>query len=174
MKTILIAAALGLGAALSVPASAQDTVNHNLSRIVTDVDVSEMRTLADALGFEVLEARDTPRPEMAVREQQGSPVFILRGYVCPENDGKSGCQGLLMFTRYDQPPGLTAEHVKKANDESTVVKVWINSNGKVRIDRYMILDDGVTFGNLLQNIQVFLASNKKAVTTMVEGAKAAQ
>lgn len=176
MKTIIAAAALSIGAALTVPAAAQESTPapapapYDANRLVTDVDLGEMRKLAAALGFEVLEVGDTTRPEMALRSSSGR-VFILRGYVCNENEPKGGCKGMLMLSRYDQPPGLTPEHVRKANDETVVVKVWINSNDKVRIDRYMILDEGVTFGNLLQNIQVFLASNQKAVTTMVDGAK---
>ena len=170
MKTIFAAAALSLGAVLSVSASAQAPLEYDANRIVEDVDLAELRNLAAVLGFEVLEANESQRPEVVLRSDSGR-TFFLRGYVCNQNGGKAGCQGLLMFSRYNQPPGLTPAHVKKADDETVVVKVWLNSDDKVRIDRYMILDNGVTFGNLLENIKVFLASNQKAVTTMVDATK---
>ncbi|MEP0191262.1 MAG: hypothetical protein ABJP70_11620 [Erythrobacter sp.] len=170
MKTIFAAAALSLGAALCVPASAQAQTEYDANRIVADVDLAELRNLAAALGFEVLEANENQRPEVVLRSDSGRS-FFLRGYVCKKNEGKAGCQGLLMFSRYNQPPGLTPSHVKKADDETVVVQVWINANDKVRVDRYLILDNGVTFGNLLENIKVFLASNQKAVTTMLDATK---
>ena len=82
--------------------------------------------------------------------------FVLIGTACDIGKVK-GCQGTMMQVRYDDDESVTLEGVNKANMEEAAIGTWWDKEDKtVGFTRYVVMDDGVTWLNLRQNLRVLL------------------
>ena len=65
----------------------------------------------------------------------------------------------MMQVRYDANDSTTLEGMNNANFKQAALSSWWDKSGKtIGFTRYVVLDDGVTWMNIRQNLRVLLAS----------------
>jgi hypothetical protein len=74
-------------------------------------------------------------------------------------ESKPGCLGLELEYIFSMPTGKSANmlSVNAFNRRYQFAKAHISENGMVRLTRYLIADEGITYANLRRNVQVFMA-----------------
>lgn len=146
VSALLLAAASGAQAA---PAKVADT---KLIKVVSEED---LKTLVLAEGHTIDEIHPFEAPSVRGKTADGL-LFVVIGTACDIGTVK-GCQGAMMQVRYDQDDTVTMDGVNKANIEEAAVGTWWDKEDKtVGFTRYVVLDDGVTWLNLRQNLRVML------------------
>ena len=89
-------------------------------------------------------------------------LFVLIGTAC-EKGGVRGCQGIMMQVRYTADSKVTADKINQANVSEAALSSWWDREDKtVGFTRYVVLDDGVTWMNLRQNLRVLLSIEDNA------------
>lgn len=145
MKSLVVLACL----ALAAPASAQ-------SALVSAYDEAVLREVVEGLGYKVTDTLVDPTGEPAMTVQMaGDLAFQIEGMFC-EGEGKDQrCQGLQMAaiigdSGSEDPVKLAAE----INRTWRPGKLFVIDRG-LAFERYLILDDGISRGNLASNIETF-------------------
>jgi hypothetical protein len=81
-------------------------------------------------------------------------TYSLIGVDC-RHPGTVGCQDMLIEVKYVATPKVTDATLAAANRAFAAVKVWQDAEGKVvGISRYVVLRDGVTRRNVLDNVDL--------------------
>jgi hypothetical protein len=147
----MLAAALTF-AAIAAPAGAQQFVAGEIKKSVVTADLV---AVVGALGDQVLEQRETDSV-LVVAQSAAQIKYVLMGTACDAN-GVPGCQGVLIQTQFDLPPGTTYETVAQANLQYGALNVWVDFEQKsLGFNRYVVVDEGVTMGNLRANVEVLM------------------
>ncbi|WEK46800.1 MAG: hypothetical protein P0Y56_00490 [Candidatus Andeanibacterium colombiense] len=142
--------------AATVAGSSKDA---KIFRSVTEQDLTEVVT---GEGHAVDEAHPFDAPSVQGKTADGL-IFVLMGTDCDVRD-VPGCQGIMMQVRYDSDESVTIENVNQANlDEAAIATWWDKENETVGFTRYMVLDGGVTWLNIRQNLRVLLSVHGTAV-----------
>ena len=129
--------------------------------IVTWVTEADLRALVLAEGHTIDAMHPFEAPSVRGKTKEGL-VFVLIGTACSVK-GAPGCQGVMMQVRYDSDDTVTVEGVNKSNMSQAAVSTWWDKKEKtVGFTRYVVLDDGVTWMNLRQNLRVLLSIQDKA------------
>lgn len=132
----------------STDASAQD-------RIVRSVFQQDLNEIVTSLGHTVVETASSGDPSVTARTAEGL-IFLLYGTACNAN-GVAGCQGVMMQIRYETDERVNYERVSQANFTYAAIATWWDQQeGTVGFTRYVVLDGGVTFRNLQENLGVLL------------------
>jgi hypothetical protein len=120
---------------------------------------AEMKSILASLKVEVTDEGQTDggRPHIEAESSQGLK-FDIYGAECEKVGGVDRCRGLelaAVFNLEDQ------EDVDEALGELdyAAVSIYDDDDGDLKVTRYVILDKGVTRGNVEVNIDVFLAIN---------------
>jgi hypothetical protein len=93
-------------------------------------------------------------PSVRAKTPEGT-LYLLIGTAC--DDTKSSCLGVMMQVRYDDDERVNFERINEANlQEAAVTTWWDPESDTVGFQRYIVLDDGVTWLNLRQNVRVLL------------------
>lgn len=133
---------------VSTDASAQD-------RIVRSVFQQDLNEIVTSLGHTVVETASSGDPSVTARTAEGL-IFLLYGTACNAN-GVAGCQGVMMQIRYETDERVNYERVSQANFTYAAIATWWDQQeGTVGFTRYVVLDGGVTFRNLQENLGVLL------------------
>ncbi|MDP3907466.1 MAG: hypothetical protein Q8Q53_09690 [Novosphingobium sp.] len=144
--------ALALAAATGAQAAPARIADGKLFKVVTETDLQQL-VLAE--GHTVDELHPFEAPSVRGKTADGL-FFVLIGTACDVGKIK-GCQGTMMQVRYDQDETVTMDGVNKANIEEAAVGTWWDKEDKtVGFTRYVVMDDGVTWLNLRQNLRVLL------------------
>jgi hypothetical protein len=152
LASTMLAAALAF-AALAAPAGAQQFVPGEIKKSVVTADLA---AVVGALGHQVLDQGEADKV-LVVAESPDQFKYALMGTACDAN-GVPGCQGVLIQTQFDLPPGTTYETVAQANLQYGALNVWVDFEQKsLGFSRYVVLDEGVTMANLRANVEVLMA-----------------
>lgn len=137
-----IIAALALG----LPAMAQS------SDLITSMSEADFAEFAESQGHDVLGFGEAGKVSIRAMTGDGT-TYYLTGTACSD---LGDCKGVNMSARFQYEDWYTLASINTANIERAAVSVWKLDN-VLGISRYVILDDGVTPGNLQSNFDNFLA-----------------
>lgn len=169
-NSILSAAALcvaGFGAVpgpLATPALAQTTQSSDAQpaeimmqadMVVSTIDIRHLRALAAAFNLEIVSEELKPNAVVLAVREPDKPILNIVASACESPDKLSECQGF--FVRILLEPGtepFDAALAQKVNQEVYTLKTVIIEDGRLQIDRLVILSGGVTMGNLAQNMNI--------------------
>jgi hypothetical protein len=133
---------------ISTEASAQD-------RIVRSVFQQELNEIVTSQGHTIVETASSGDPSVTARTAEGL-IFLLYGTACNAN-GVAGCQGVMMQILYETDERVNYERVSQANYTYAAIATWWDQQeGTVGFTRYVVLDGGVTFRNLQENLGVLI------------------
>lgn len=142
LKQLLVAAALALPSAAQQP-------------LVDRYDETVLREVATSLGYKVVDVlENADKPSMTV-EVDGSLAFQIEGLSCTGEGADQKCLGLhlaaILAGAGDNDP---EELIAEINRTWRPGKLFAVSQG-LAFERYLILDDGISRGNLASNIETF-------------------
>lgn len=146
---------------LAIFSAAAFTAQADDSRLFTSIDLPELEALVTAAGHTITSTGDDgPVSLRAVTE--GGLIFNILGTACGTVYAE-GCLGLHMQVRYTADGHETLERINGANLMWAATAIWYSATGydgdspTVGISRYVILDNGVTAGNISENLVNLLA-----------------
>lgn len=143
--------------------STRTTPEVSSSRIFGSVTSVDLRALVVAEGHTVDAIDPVTSPSVRGRTEDGK-LFLLIGTAC-DTDAVPGCLGIMMQMRYDSDESVTFAGVNDANiNEASLNTWWDQANNTVGFTRYVVLDDGVSWMNLRQNLRVLLDVSGAALT----------
>ena len=155
MKHFLMAAsALMLSAGL--PATAQ---SFNESQQVTAITVSQLQAMVTSLGHTIRSVDGT-----TVHAEGSGLRYSVRGTAC---DDAGACNGVNMAVTYNRDADDTAEDINRANVRYAAVSLWYDEDS-IGISRYLVLDGGMTLGNVKFNTQLLLNIAPAAINVVNE------
>jgi hypothetical protein len=142
-----------------VPVHAQDDKVSETAKSPTEIVKSVIEADLSALitdeGHVVDEVHPFERPSVRGKTGDGI-IFVLVGTACDKN-GVAGCQGIMMQVLYDSDERVTTDGVNEANMSEAALSAWWDKTGKtVGFTRYVVLDGGVTYLNIRENLRVLL------------------
>ncbi len=136
--------------AVAAPVQAQD------SRVVETIVESDLVALVAEDGYNLEEITSTDDTPSLVGKTEDGLLFEMRGTACDE-EGGFHCHGIEVAVKYNAGDAMTAEKVIAGNLERAAIKVyWDRNNRIVGLTQYIILDGGVTWKNLLENLRITL------------------
>jgi hypothetical protein len=150
-----IALSLAFLCAPAAPGFADD------SRLLGSISMAQVRSILEAEGFTIVNTGQDGPNSIRAKEPDGL-VFNILGTAC-DTDLAANCLGLDMQVRYDADGDETLERINAANLMWKPTSTSYSKTGsygagpQVFIVRYVILDDGVTIGNIKQNLINLLA-----------------
>lgn len=153
-------AVLAILSASVMPALADD------SRLLTSIQLAEIEEVLTSEGHTIMDTGEEGAVSVRARTGNGL-IFSVIGTAC-DTDLADGCLGLNMQVRYDADGKETLERINNANLMWSAASVWYTQTGfdgktpTVGISRYVILDNGVTLGNIKENLFNLLAIAPKA------------
>ncbi|MFN3315008.1 MAG: YbjN domain-containing protein [Hyphomonas sp.] len=153
MRTLLTT--LALLSAATAPAFADN------NRVLTSVKITEIRSMLVEEGYTVVSTGDDGADSIRARTEDGI-IFNILGTACATAFA-DGCLGLNMQVRYDADGRETLERINNANLMWAATAIWYSEEGfngggpTVGMSRYVILDSGVTAGNIKDNLINLLA-----------------
>jgi len=147
-----LAGALAL-ASLSVPGAAQ---TYNADQIKKSVTQDDLLAIVGSLGHQVVEQGADGEIYVVAQDETGVNYFLI-GTACEVND-IPGCQGIMIQSRYELPPGTTPETLAKTNLDQAALNTWADFDDKtLGFTRYQVLDHGATMANIRENVVVLLS-----------------
>lgn len=139
-------------ASLAVPGAAQ---TYNPDQLKTSVTQDDLVAIVGSLGHQVLEQGNVGETFVLAENEQGVSYFLI-GTNC-EVIEVSGCQGILIQSRFALPPGTTIETLAATNRDHVALNTWADFEEKtLTFNRYQMLDYGVTMGNIRLNVEALL------------------
>ena len=151
----------------AVSADAQSNISPGVAQrsptaIVKYVTESDLKAVVLAEGHTVDSMHPFEQPSVRGKTKEGV-LFVLVGTAC-NTKGVPGCQGIMMQVRYDADEKVTLEGMNSANMAQAAVSSWWDKSEKtIGFTRYVVLDDGVTWMNVRQNLRVLLSIQAQAV-----------
>jgi hypothetical protein len=161
-RTIL-AAAVAL-VAVSGTAQAQSQVAQpgpSATSIHSVIVEADLATLVRQEGHTIDKIHPFEAPSVRGKTSDGL-LFVVIGTACDKN-GVPGCQGIMMQVRYDSDDRVTTDRLNQSNMAEAALSAWWDRDDKtVGFTRYVVLDNGVTWMNIRQNLRVLLSIVPKA------------
>ena len=155
MRRYIRAAVLGLGlAAMTVPqvTAAQE---FRANRIVDSIEAADLTQVVQAMGHRVEAYGENGDRSLRAVTPNGLQYFLI-GTACDQG-GVSGCRGVIMQVRVEAPERTTLNSLLRASDRHAPLNIWVNQEARIiGFSRYVVLDGGVTMGNLAANLNVLL------------------
>ena len=142
-----------------VAAHAQNNSASTAAKSPTEIVKSVVETDLSALiideGHVVDEVHPFEEPSVRGKTEDGL-LFVLIGTACDKN-GVAGCQGINMQVRYDSDESVTTDGINEASlNEAALSTSWDKDGKTVIFSRYVVLDGGVTYLNIRENLRVLL------------------
>lgn len=123
--------------------------------IVKSVTEPDLRALVLAEGHTIDEMHPFEAPSVRGKTKEGL-LFVVIGTAC-DKEGVPGCQGVMMQVRYDADSRVTMDAISNANRSEAALSSWWDRDTKtVGFTRYVVLDGGITWMNLRQNLRVLI------------------
>lgn len=143
----------------AAPALAQDaaaepeTIALSDDTVLTAIEIDHLRAFADGFEFERLLEQAEPDTVLVAMRAPDQPIFNLIASACESEDKLSDCKALVVRLLMDpkgQPFDPSLAH--RPNDEFAVTKTMILDDGRLQMDRFVIIGGGVTVDNIAENI----------------------
>lgn len=148
---------LALAAVCAGPALAQGEITADASlaredRQVRSVFLEDLKAVVVAAGHNI----ESVSGNSVRATNENGLIYNLEGTVC-ENEVRPGCLGISMNVRYDGDDMVTYEKLNYANLNWTPVSVALQgsigtTDSTLIITRYVILDGGMSMGNITDNL----------------------
>ena len=165
-----IAAIVATAAAGSAPAAAQTFEGKEVIHAEGLVDLQQV---VMQRGDTTVDTGKTGRISV-LAQTKGGLHYSLSARACSQR-GVTGCQDLFIEVRYLATPSVTDATLARANAAVAALKVWEDpKNGIVGISRYVVLRDGVTRQNVLDNVNMVVALAPAAARIAFDKGKRAQ
>lgn len=120
--------------------------------LVTTVSFPELKLLLDEVGAASVAMGRSDAGAPFVFGQMGDGLTFGAYTVCAGPDG-TDCTGLELMAVYSTAASL--EEITRIDQDYAAISLYKADDGTVRVSRYVILDNGVTWGNLVENVKVF-------------------
>lgn len=165
MRRILTTLTL-VAAAAALPAYADD------SRLVTSVKLLDIQTILTEEGHQIMSTGNDGEVSVRAKNADGL-IFNIIGTAC-DTEYADGCLGLNMQVRYNADGNESLDRINGANLMWGATSSWYAASGfdgdtpTVGISRYVILDRGVTAGNIKDNLINLLAIAPRAANYIWE------
>ncbi len=121
--------------------------------VVDGIDIRHLRGLAQWFGAQTDSEQILADQVLLSANLENQPIFNLLGTTCQSPDKTSDCKALVvraLFSPGETP--YTNEQANILNNELAVSKATVLSDGRLQIDRLMIVTGGVTMQNLADNM----------------------
>lgn len=121
--------------------------------IVDGIDIRHLRGLAQWFGAQTDSEQILPDQVLLSANLENQPIFNLLGTTCQSPDKTSDCKALViraLFSPGETP--YTNEQANMLNNELAVSKVTVLADGRLQIDRLIIVTGGVRMQNLADNV----------------------
>ena len=141
-------------AMLGFAATAETETNRAPDMIISSVTLDDMRLLLDDMGarYSAAGVNERGAPFVFAVSQSGMSFGLYS--VCADDEG-TDCKGIEMLAVFGS--NRPAEAVEQLDQAYAAVSVYKPTADTVHVSRYVILDHGVTWANLLENAAVFEA-----------------
>ena len=138
--------------------------------LISNVSLDDLRLLVDEMGGAFLAAavNDTGSPFVFARLPDGLTLGIYS--VCAD-EAATDCRGIEFMAAFGSNMGY--DQVSEIDQAFSAVSIYKADADTVHVSRYVILDDGITWGNLLENAAVFDALCSKVAQRMAYGPRPA-
>ena len=152
MQKVIVPLCLSVAVHLGALAEGLDTSIRAPHMLVGSVGAGDLHLLLDDMDahLTVTGVNDRQAPYVFATSKDGTPFAIYTA--CANPDG-TDCRGLEFLAGIDS--GRSTEQVSQINQAYAAVSVYKSDPETVHISRYVILDHGVTWANLLENAEVF-------------------
>ena len=156
MLRLAIAGSVSVLLALSVQAQTPGESPEALLRapdmVISSVTLDDLRLLTDEVGAQVLEQGQSSRgsPYLVVQMPSG---LMLGAYTVCGGGEDAKCRGVEFAAVLQRP--VSDEVVAELDRSFVAVSVQRGDAESVHVSRYVILDHGVTWANLTENLKVF-------------------
>ncbi len=169
MRKALAAAglmALGSGGALAQLPEEAPRLTRAPDVVIRNVQLDDLRLIVDEMGGTFLAAgqNDTGAPFVFARLPDGLTLGIYS--VCAD-EAASDCRGVEFMAAFGS--ALSYEQVTEVDRAFSAVSVYKADQDTVNVSRYVILDRGITWGNLIENAAVFDALCSKVAERLAYG-----
>ena len=142
-------------ALLATAAPGQAQPKRGDTAIIETIDESDLVALVQAEGYTVDEITSTSEEPSIRGKTPDGVLFELYGAACDEETGR--CYGLEIDVKYDPENSITADKMVEANMTRMAIKAyWDREGDVVGLTQYIILDGGVTWKNLRENLRITL------------------
>ncbi|MEZ6001815.1 hypothetical protein [Hyphomonas sp.] len=162
--------ALGSGNALAqMPDPMPETaprVTRAPSVLIRNVQLDDLRLIIDEMGGTFLAAgqNDSGAPFVFARLPDGLTLGIYS--ICADQ-AATDCRGVEFMAAFGSI--LSYEQVTEIDRAFSAVSVYKADPDTVNVSRYVILDQGITWGNLIENAAVFDALCSKVAERLAYG-----
>jgi len=134
--------------------------------MISNVRLDDLRLIIDEMGGAFLAAgkNETGAPFVFARLPDGLTLGIYS--VCADAEA-TDCRGVEFMAAFGS--SLPAEQVTEIDRAYSAVSVYKAEPDTVHVSRYVILDKGITWGNLIENAAVFDALCAKVAERLSYG-----
>ena len=163
----LIALSAG-GAQAQEPGAAEPALR--ISRapdvMISNVSLDDLRLIIDEMGGTFLAAgkNETGSPFVFARLPDGLTLGIYS--VCAD-EAATDCRGVEFMAAFGS--GLPDAQIAEIDRAYSAVSIYKAAPDTVHVSRYVILDKGITWGNLIENAAVFDALCAKVTERLAYG-----
>ena len=127
------------------------------SGFIDHYDESAISDVITSMGYMVVHGAgiETERPFVAFKTADGINVATI-GTACHADTGKKACYGVQMIAEMSPGKNADADGLVEEFNATYAAAKFYHVDGKVRVSRYLVLDDGVSRDNFKANIDVLL------------------
>jgi hypothetical protein len=163
MQKALAILCLCLAAPLGALAQAPEPSLRNPDMLIGSVGIGDLQLLMDDMGayFSMAGKNDRQAPFVAGTSKSGVSFAIYTA--CAGADG-TDCRGLEFIAAIQST--RPTEQISEIDRGYAAVSVYKSGPSTVHVSRYVILDHGVTWANLLENAAVFEVLTDKVVAEL--------
>nr|WP_321511674.1 hypothetical protein [uncultured Hyphomonas sp.] len=158
--------ALGSGHARAQVPEEAPRVSRSPNVVISNVQLDDLRLLVDELGGAFLAAgqNESGAPFVFARLRDGLTLGIYS--VCAD-EAATDCRGVEFMAAFGSD--LSYEDVTAMDRAFSAVSIYKADRDTVHVSRYVILDQGITWGNLIENGAVFDALCTKVAGRLAYG-----
>jgi hypothetical protein len=134
--------------------------------LISNVRLDDLRMIVDEMGGSFLAAgkNESGSPFLFARLPDGLTLGIYS--VCADAEA-TDCRGVEFMAAFGS--SLPAEKVTEIDRAFSAVSIYKADADTVHVSRYVILDNGITWGNLVENAAVFDALCAKVAERLAYG-----
>jgi hypothetical protein len=116
-----------------------------ISRVVTGMGLKLVKPVGPS-GERAFLVVETPEKQL----------ITLLATACHDEGAAQACFGVQMIAEMTPPSGSDPGEIVDNLNATYAAAKFFHGEGKVRVSRYLVLDDGITPGNFRENLQVLV------------------
>lgn len=128
--------------------------------VMKDFGWSEMRTELATAGMEITREDVTGDQRYLVAKDDTGLIFAVYGFQCDNKETTQRCTGADMVASFTLKDPTTINAILDDVDYAALSD-YKGDDGRLKISRYIIFDNGITRENLQVNIEVFARLSNK-------------